>query len=225
MSLLSTSLQISGYKDAKFFSWLGDYTVQLNPSKLSVSVAQNEKKSDKDADALGTTVTGRAPIFLQKTLNFTFTLDYTGIVPHSPSGILPLVGDLTDSIEKLESLTVEPVSSTHRPPYVRVQWGSFSIKGTVPVFSYDYTFFDSYGTPLRAEVTMSVVEIDGSSALLQSPDITKMPTVKEGDTIVKLSQEFYDDKKYYIKLADYNKMSSLRDLKKGSQFEIPPINK
>ena len=43
MSLLSTSLQISGYKDAKFFSWLGDYTVQLNPSKLSVSVAQNEK--------------------------------------------------------------------------------------------------------------------------------------------------------------------------------------
>ena len=50
-----------------------------------------------------------------------------------------------------------------------------------------------------------------------------MPTVKEGDSIVKLSEKYYDDKKYYIKLAEFNNLSSLRSIKEGSQIEVPPL--
>ena len=50
-----------------------------------------------------------------------------------------------------------------------------------------------------------------------------MPIVKDGDNIVKLSEEYYDNKKYYIKLAEFNNLSSLRNLKHGSQLEVPPI--
>ena len=66
---------------------------------------------------------------------------------------------------------------------------------------------------------------NSENSLFQSPDITKMPIVKEGDNIVKLSEEYYDSKDYYIKLAKINNLSSLRDLKNGSQIEIPPIKK
>ena len=78
--------------------------------------------------------------------------------------------------------------------------------------------------PLRATVTMSVKDHDSEGKhLFQSPDITKMPMVKDGDTIVKLSEEYYDSKKYYIKLAEFNNLSSIRNLKHGSLLEVPPI--
>ncbi|CAN0410807.1 unnamed protein product [Scytosiphon promiscuus] len=136
-------------------------------------------------------------------------------------------GNIAQSIKSLEELTVEPVASTHRPPYVRVSWGlgAISIYGVVSSFKYDYTFFDGYGIPLRAKVTISVKDFDSDGAsLFQSPDITKMPTVKDGDNIVRLSEEYYDDKKYYVKLAEFNGMSSLRNLKNGSLLEVPPLN-
>lgn len=227
MSSSSKALTITGYKFPTFayFGKIGSYQLQLNPSELSVSVGQKEDKI-KDADASGNTLTSKAPIFLQRTLDLSFTIDNTGVVPNVPDGMGFFTKSLADSIQSLEELTVEPVASTHRPPFVRVSWGlgDISFYGVVSTFKYNYTFFDSYGIPLRAVVTMQVQDFDSDGAsLFQSPDITKMPVIKEGDTIVKLSEEYYDNKKYYIKLAEFNNLSSLRNLKYGAHLEVPPI--
>jgi hypothetical protein len=229
MSLSSKSLTITGYKFPTFtyFGKIGSYQLQLNPSELSVGVGQKEGKKSEDTDAVGNAISSKAPIFLQRTLDLSFTIDNTGAVPNAPDGMGFFSGSLADSIQSLEMLTVEPVASTHRPPFVRISWGlgDISFYGIVTTFKYNYTFFDSYGIPLRAVVTMQVQEFDSSdgASLLQSPDITKMPVIKEGDTIVKLSEEYYDNKKYYIKLAEFNNLSSLRNLKHGTHLEIPPI--
>jgi hypothetical protein len=229
MSLSSKSLTITGYKFPTFtyFGKIGSYQLQLNPSELSVGVGQKEGKKSEDTDAVGNAISSKAPIFLQRTLDLSFTIDNTGAVPNAPDGMGFFSGSLADSIQSLEMLTVEPVASTHRPPFVRISWGlgDISFYGIVTTFKYNYTFFDSYGIPLRAVVTMQVQDFDSSdgASLLQSPDITKMPVIKEGDTIVKLSEEYYDNKKYYIKLAEFNNLSSLRNLKHGTHLEIPPI--
>lgn len=225
MSIFTSSLKITGYKYPTYGK-IGSYRLQLNPSELSINVGQKEEERKEDSLAEGTAITSKAPIFLQRTLSLSFTLDNTGAVPNEPSGMGMFFGTLADSIKSLEKLTVEPVASTHRPPFVRVSWGlgDISIFGICKSFKYDYTFFDSLGVPLRAKVSMEVQDFDtDGSPLFQSPDITKMPTVKEGDSIVKLSEEFYDDKKYYIKLAEFNNLSSLRSLKEGSQIEVPPL--
>lgn len=228
MSLSSQALMITGYKSEDFsiLEVIGSYQLQLNPSELSVNVGKNDGETTTDKDAVGNAIRSEAPIFLQRTLDLSFTIDNTGAVPNAPDGMGFFLGSLADSIRSLEEVTVEPVASTHRPPFVRVSWGlgDISFYGIVSTFKYNYTFFDSYGTPLRAVITMQVQDFDSDGAsLFQSPDITKMPIIKEGDNIVKLSEEYYDNKKYYIKLAEFNSLSSLRNLKYGAHLEVPPI--
>lgn len=228
---MANSVTITGYKEgssSNSTAKIGEYKLQLNPSDLKFTVGQKEGKKTEDVEANGGIISSKAPISLQRELDLSFTIDNTGVVPNDPDvkGYSSSGGDIVNSIKTLEEITVEPVASTHRPPFVRIVWGkgSVSIYGIVKTFSYVYTFFDSYGVPLRATVNMQIQDLGGGdNSLFQSPDITKMPIVKDGDTIVKLSEEYYDNKKYYIKLAEFNNLSSLRNLKHGSLLEVPPI--
>ena len=90
----------------------------------------------------------------------------------------------------------------------------------------DYNFFSISGDPLRALVTLTITEVNATiDRAFQSPDITKMPIIKDKDNIVKLSNDSYDDKKYYIRIAEINNLPSVRGLKKGSSIVLPPIKK
>jgi hypothetical protein len=59
----------------------------------------------------------------------------------------------------------------------------------------------------------------------QSPDITRIITVKDGDTLMALCESFYDDPKYYLAVAGYNNLPTFRNLKIGSTVEFPPLKK
>ena len=76
---------------------------------------------------------------------------------------------------------------------------------------------------------MSITEVDSSfdSNLrnFNSPDITRIPTIKDKDNLVKFSMESYDDKKYYIRIAELNNLSSVRDLENGKKLFLPPLEK
>jgi hypothetical protein len=214
----SRTLSIDGYRNSDFTDHLDNFFLQLNPAELSFSVGQKEGKSKEDKAVDGSIIKSMSPSWIQQSLKLSFTIDDTGAVPN------PIVGSIVDSIEKLKNITVVPDPKIHRPPFVKVSWGDgVSIKGTVASFDYVYTFFDFEGAPLRANVSMNIEEYSENQRLFQSPDITKMPIVKGGDTIVKLSEKYYNDKKYYLQLAEFNNLSSLRNLKLGAQIEIPPI--
>tara|TARA_B110000967_G_C18854735_1_gene546557 strand:+ start:830 stop:1507 length:678 start_codon:yes stop_codon:yes gene_type:complete len=220
-------LTINGYKKPSFISKIGSYKLQLNPTEISIGVGNVENTDeDTDTDAIGSVIGSKAPIFRQRTLDLSFTIDNTGAVPNKPDGMGFLgLGNLVDSMKSFEKVAIDEVATEHRPPFVRISWGSnFSFSGIVSSYKYNYTFFNSSGTPLRAVVTLQIKDFDqNDTSLFQSPDITKMPVIKDGDTIVKFCEEYYDDKKYYIKLAEFNNLNSVRSLKNGSQLEIPPI--
>lgn len=228
MNSNNTSLSISGYKNAKFSSKdkIGIYKLQLNPAELTFNVGQKEGESSQDEDASGTTITSKAKVFIQRTLDLKFILDNTGAIPNSPAGVKTPSNSIVESIKLLERITILPIKSTHRPPFVWLNWGKgVSIKGIITSLQYDYIFFNAQGAPLRAQISLKIQDFDNTDAnLFQSPDITKMPIVKDKDTLVKLSEEYYEDKSYYIKLASFNNLSSIRSLKVGKQLEIPPIN-
>jgi hypothetical protein len=98
----------------------------------------------------------------------------------------------------------------------------------VTEFGIAYTRFNSSGEPIRAKISLSVVEeIDESviSREFQSPDITRIPTIKDEDTIITLCNEFYDDPKYFIRVAEFNNLPSFRKLKAGSVLQFPPLEK
>jgi hypothetical protein len=84
------------------------------------------------------------------------------------------------------------------------------------------------GDPIRADIGFSLVEeVDETviSREFQSPDITRIVTVKDGDTLIGLCESFYEDPKYYLQVAIYNNLPSFRGLKIGSQIEFPPLEK
>ena len=58
-----------------------------------------------------------------------------------------------------------------------------------------------------------------------SPDITRIPKVKDSDTIVDFCEKYYNDKNFYLKVAEHNNLPSFRKLKTGSNLEFPPIKK
>lgn len=217
------TLSIDGYRDADFTNTgsIDSFILQINPAELSFSVGQNKDKLKEDKAVDGSILKSISPSWIQESLKLSFTIDNTGVVPRKIQE-----ASIVDSIEKLKKITVVPDPEIHRPPFVKVSWGGgVSIKGTVSNFSYVYTFFDFEGVPLRANITMDIMEYSDNKRLFQSPDITKMPIVKGGDTIVKLSEQHYNDKKYYLQLARFNNLSSIRNLKLGFQLEIPPIKK
>ena len=227
MPTLVNSLDITAYKSVDSFISLGTYSLQLNPSDISFDVGKVEAEVDESLDAEGSAQTSRAITFIRRKVQFKFIIDNTGVLPNTPDGVSKLkMGSVSDSIKKLEKLTILPVKSTHRPPFVKVSWGMgmVSVFGSVAGLNYKYTYFNALGIPLRAEVTLIVVEVElEGKNLFQSPDITKSTLVKDGDSIVNISEKFYDDKKYYLKIAKVNGLSSFRKLKKGSTIEIPPI--
>ena len=68
-------------------------------------------------------------------------------------------------------------------------------------------------------------EIEADTATWRSPDITRIPTVTQGDSIAQLCEEYYQNRNYYIQIAKLNNLPTFRRLKEGQSIEFPPIKK
>lgn len=207
----------------------GTYQVQLNPENLSITYDQLPAKDDEPASAAGMPVSEKNAAYNKQTLKVSFTIDNSGAIPSWPDSVYGLAGDsIKDSIDQLLKVTIKPTRATHRPPFVQLQWGQFILVGKVFDLSIDYTYFNRMGDPVRAAISFSLVEeVDENviSREFQSPDITRIITVKDGDSLIALSESSYDDPKYYLQIASYNNLPSFRGLKIGSQIQIPPLEK
>ena len=159
-------------------------------------------------------------------------MDLTGVIPSVPDGMtsseINYFSGLEDSIKKLKEVTINPLRSTHMPPYVHLIWGDISLKGFVGELGIEYTYFNSEGKAVRADISIKIEEFIDQNVIeskFQSPDITRIPTIKVGDTIPALCKEFYSDKKYYLKIAEINNLPSFRRLKLGEKLLFPPLEK
>ncbi|MDB5157311.1 MAG: LysM peptidoglycan-binding protein, partial [Mucilaginibacter sp.] len=57
----------------------------------------------------------------------------------------------------------------------------------------------------------------------QSPDLTKVRVVMEGDTLPLLCYKIYGDSKYYIEVAQANNLNDFRYLQTGEKIKFPPL--
>ncbi len=210
----------------------GVYTLQLNPEQIDLGFDLNNvvEGDDEPASAAGTPVSDKSKIYNRQKINLEFIVDNTGAIPNFPNGLGSMVAGISikDSIDLLRKVTIKPTRASHRPPFVELEWGMLHLIGKVNNFSIKYTLFNSVGDPVRASVSLSLIEeVDENviSREFQSPDITRIITVKDGDTLIALCESFYDDSKYYLAVAEYNNLSTFRNLKIGSTVEFPPLKK
>jgi hypothetical protein len=233
MSDATSKLQIKGYPEFEngdvSGSPIATFSLQINPEQLSVSFDLDKAKEGVNA-ASGQAVGAKNFSYIRQRLSFEFMVDNSGVFPNKPQGINSAAGtSIKTAIDTLKSVTIKPTKDSHRPPYVHIIWGStIDLKCTVTNFAIAYQRFNSAGDPIRAKVSLSVEEVVDEQVIsreFQSPDISRMPTIREGDSLVAMCDDFYDDPRYFIRVAEVNDLPTFRRLRSGSVIKFPPLEK
>lgn len=214
-----SKLQIIAYKDDHFQEKGETIAVPVNPGKYnrSIRVEYNEEQEQ------GTQ--GNNPPFSRtppEEIQFEFLFDGTGVVPGS--------NDIQKQIEQFKQTVYRVEGDIHRPNFLKLIWGDLSFNCVLKDLKINFTLFKPDGTPLRAMLNatfMQVVEEERRSAEQgnNSPDLTHVRYVKEGDTLPLLAYRIYGDSSLYLQVAKYNGISNFRDLKPHMRIVFPPIDK
>jgi Contractile injection system tube protein len=120
-------------------------------------------------------------------------------------------------------------SDIHEPYYLKVKWGlpeDFNCR--LSSFDINYTSFDRDGTPLRAELKVSLISDEDldrgfKKANPLSSDLTHSRMLRAGDTLPLLTRQIYGSSVYYLDVARFNNMDEFRNLTPGRQILFPPL--
>ena len=157
----------------------------------------------------------------KETVSFTIVLDGTGYVNKGGKSVKRQLDALLKTVYDYQS-------SSHKSHYNELQWGEFNFDCHCEKIDVNYTLFDANGNGLIAEVDMAfVVHRNKKKAMMggqpQSPDMTHIHTFKEGDNLLAICKEIYDDTSYYIQIAELNGLSNFRQIPIGKQLIFPPL--
>ena len=216
-------IELVAYKDGNFSDEAGfSFSGLINPSsyKKSYSIDYAPRKELGGNSA--------SPSFTkmgQEEISFDLVLDATGIIP-PPIGTE--ITPLATLIENLEATVYTYDGDTHQPSFVSISWGDLAFNGRMTKMSIDYKMFTPGGVSLRANVSLSFIQFVSfdqatSQSDKQSPDMTHIITIKDGDTLPRLCQQIYGKSDYYLQVASINELSSFRTLEIGSQIFFPPL--
>ncbi|MCI5148580.1 MAG: LysM peptidoglycan-binding domain-containing protein [Candidatus Electrothrix sp. MAN1_4] len=157
-------------------------------------------------------------------MTFEFLFDNTGIIDGNPKK------SIVDDLKKFRQVLIEYKGDSHEPRYLKLIWGENSIfKGRTSEISINYKLFKPDGTPIRAVARVKVISSleDTKRALQedkQSADLTHVRQVKEGDTLPLMCQRIYGDSRYYLEVAQENKLDNFRLLQAGTVLRFPPVD-
>ncbi len=219
----SPLFSITTCDDNKFKPTGLEYVLQISPEKFDIVIDEKESSGkNADGDRLESGSQGSEP----KKWNFTFLIDNSGVLPRLPSGCSKPGTSIEPSVNALFTNCVDKNKNTKNKPFVIGVWSELYIEGKVSKFSIRYTFFDNNGEPIRAIASLEITGVMKKNPNKAKPqEISRIPTIKDGDNVVNFCEEFYKDKNYYLKIADINNLSSFRALDKGKRLEFPPIKK
>jgi hypothetical protein len=152
--------------------------------------------------------------------NFDFLFDGTGVMDGPP---IPVADQLDDFRHKI----LQYQGNIHRPYYLKIHWGTLLFKGVLTSMDIEFKLFKPDGSPVRAVAKCAFkgtveenLRVAKENAM--SPDITHERLVKTNDRLPLLIQKIYNDKKYYIDVARFNRLDGFRNISAGIKLFFPP---
>lgn len=204
------------------------YTLQINPEGYDA-----DYKIDYD-DSSGTGKNGSSLRYFKtqpSELKLKFTLDGTNSTGLSPDGSTGSQSShaIKESLAEFFKVCMEVKQELHRPQIVEVFWGELDFKGVLTNAKVNYTYFDSQGNAIRAEVDATfkyhVEEKESAQeGNVLSPDLTRVHIVQKGDKLPQLAFDYYGDSKYYLPVAEVNGLNNYRQLIPGQELFFPPLD-
>ena len=94
----------------------------------------------------------------------------------------------------------------------------------------EYTLFDLDGIPLRAELKVTLTgycsqKEENKRFPKRSPDVSRMVTLKEGQTLAALCNEVYGDPLLVGEVARFNNLNGYRNVPSGTKILLPMLKK
>lgn len=214
-----TKLKIIVCKDDRFQEEVGSLTVPVNPDKYTRTFQIKYSEEQEQGTQ------GNNPPFNKippEEIQFEFLYDGTGVVPGS--------ADIHDRIEEFKKMVYKVDGDIHRSNFLKLLWGDLSFNCVLKDLKIDYTLFKADGTPLRARLNVTFLQVieEERRAAEQgnnSPDLTHIRYVQEGDTLPLMAYRIYGDAGLYIQVAKYNGFLDFRRLAPNTKVVFPPIDK
>ncbi|MEG1564521.1 MAG: hypothetical protein RR365_12475 [Bacteroides sp.] len=215
-------LKFTAYTDKKYGSEIGSHTVLMDPDTLKFG-REIIYREDRQLGAIGGN--SRFERYKPEFLTFKFTVDCTGIVEGTKEK-----DSVYNKIQEMEKLLYVYNSDGHSPSYVLVQYVELLFKGRVKKMNVEYTLFSNSGIPLRATVELTFSgfrcsEEERKKFSKHSPDMSRLITVKEGETLPFLCHRIYGDSLLVRQVARFNNLNSFRNIPAGTELLFPPLKK
>lgn len=116
-----------------------------------------------------------------------------------------------------------------RPPWVRFHWGTdiHSYRAIITSTEVTFTYFSHEGVPLRANVTLQLLQYEREGNWGPQNPTSGTPTpnrthqVQVGDTLDRIAGRYYGDPTRWRDIASINGIADPLDLRPGSLLAIP----
>lgn len=160
-----------------------------------------------------------------ETLSFECMFDMTSVIEDDDTE-----KPVHDMVGELECRLYDYNVEGHRPSYVKVEYGDITFFGQLKSLDSEYSLFDSDGTPLRAEVKVTLTGFcsqkeEKSRFSKRSPDVSRLVTMKEGQTLAALCHEVYGDPLLVGQVARFNNLNGFRNIPAGTEILMPMLKK
>jgi len=214
-------LTINAYESDTFSKakLIDSFEVMLNPESYSrtFKIKQNPSQGIGKAGA-----NIKFESYEPESITLDFIIDGTGVIESQKDQ------SVSDQIKKFNDLTFKYNVDIHRNNFLSLNWGDLKFDCVMKQYTIKYTLFDPEGKPLRATLSATFDEytspkMESAEAGRQSPDLTHVRIVREGDTLPGLCESIYNDPSYYPLVARFNRLGSFRKLDVGSEIFFPQI--
>ncbi|WP_437949013.1 hypothetical protein WME98_51765 [Sorangium sp. So ce296] len=159
-------------------------------------------------------------------LTLTLVVDGTGV--ESLGIAAPVRKSVKDRVKTFLDVTFRYNGVIHEPNYLLVEWGSLIFSCRLSAVDIKYTAFERDGTPLRAEIEVTLISDKAAKARAReegktSPDLTHSRIVRSGDTLPLLTRDIYGSSARYLDVARWNRLDDFRRLIPGQEIFFPPL--
>ncbi|WP_437627010.1 CIS tube protein [Sorangium sp. So ce1151] len=217
-------LKIKAFKDvARRQPSAAPFEAMFNPASFSDSYAITwGAKQGVGSSGPQLSYSGSKP----RALTLTLVVDGTGV---ESIGILaPMRKSVKDRVKTFLDVTFRYNGVIHEPNYLLVEWGSLIFSCRLSAVDIKYTAFERDGTPLRAELQVTLISDKAAKARAReegktSPDLTHSRVVRSGDTLPLLTRDIYGSSARYLDVARWNRLDDFRRLIPGQEIFFPPL--
>ncbi|OUP35615.1 hypothetical protein [Bacteroides sp. An19] len=216
-------MSVTAYKDGDFNS-VSKPALELpvNPAKVKLTKGIRYAEDKQLGSLNGSNAYVR---YRPETLYFECLFDITNAMEDDDE-----TKPVHDMVDALEQRLYDYNTDAHRPSFVKVEYGDITFFGQLKTLETEYTLFDPDGIPLRAELKVTLTgycsqKEEKSHFSKRSPDVSRLVTLKEGQTLAALCYEIYGDPLLVGQVARLNNLNGYRNIPAGTKILMPMLRK